>query len=122
MNNKALELEKRTSDFGASTIVFCKSFKPSPVVAPLISQLVRSSTSIGANYIEANSASSKKDFKNKVHIAKKEAEESKHWLKMLIKAQEGDKARISDLYTECNELTLIFGKILSTMRNSEINQ
>jgi len=50
---------------------------------PLISQLVRSSTSVGANYCEANGASSKKDFKNKIHICKKEVQESKHWLHMI---------------------------------------
>jgi len=53
---------------------------------PLISQIVRSATSIGANYHEANGASSGKDFKNKIYICKKEAKETKYWLQIIAEA------------------------------------
>jgi four helix bundle protein len=67
--------------------------------------------------MEANAASSKKDFKNKIHICKKEAQESKHWFHMISIAcpENSDNARI--LWKECQELTLIFGKIVSSLKN-----
>ena len=64
-------LEDRTAKFGENIIDFCKFLKMTTISKPIISQLVRSATSIGANYMEANAASSKKDFKNKIYICKK---------------------------------------------------
>jgi len=110
-------LEKRTSKFGEDVIKFCRKIEQDTITKPLISQLVRSATSVGANYMEANGASSKKDFKNKIHICKKEVQESKHWLHMISIAspKDADEARI--LWREAQELTLIFGKIISTLKN-----
>lgn len=79
------DLEERTAKFGEGVIGFCKGVKQDAVSKPIISQIIRSATSIGANYMEANSAASKKDFKNKIFICKKEAQETKHWLRMLAK-------------------------------------
>jgi four helix bundle protein len=109
-------LEKRTSKFGEGVIKFCRKIEQDTITKPLISQLIRSATSVGANYMEANGASSKKDFKNKIHICKKEAQESKHWLHMISIAspKNADDARI--LWREAQELTLIFGKIISTLK------
>ena len=78
---------------------------------PLISQLVRSATSVGANYMEANQASSRKDFKNKIRISQKEANESKHWLRMIAVAMPEKKDECLKLWKESHELTLIFAKI-----------
>jgi four helix bundle protein len=72
------DLEERTAKFGGEIIRFCKTLKQDSINKPIINQIVRSATSIGANYMEANAASSKKDFKNKIHICKKEAQETKH--------------------------------------------
>jgi len=110
-------LEGRTSKFGGDVIIFCRQIEQDIVTRPLISQLIRSATSVGANYMEANGASSKKDFKNKIHICKKEVQESKHWLHMISIAspKDADEARI--LWKEAQELTLIFGKIISTLKN-----
>ena len=83
LNNSKYDLEERTAKFGESIIYFCRSIKEDTVNRPLISQLVRSGTSIGANYMEANGASSRKDFKNKIFICKKETQETKHWLRMI---------------------------------------
>ena len=109
-------LEERTAKFGTDIILFCRKVSQDTITRPLISQLVRSATSVGANYMEANGASSKKDFKNKIHICKKEAQESKHWLHMMSVAspKNTDQARI--LWKESQELTLIFGKIISTLK------
>jgi four helix bundle protein len=118
---KNYNLEERTAEFGESIIKFCKTVKQDSISNPIINQLVRSATSIGANYMEANGASSKKDFKNKIHICKKEAQETKHWLRMLAYCFPDSKEDIRLLWREAQELTLIFGKIVGTLnRNSEI--
>ena len=62
------DLEERTAKFGECIIVFCKSVRENSITRPLINQLVRSATSVEANYMEANAASSKKDFRNKIFI------------------------------------------------------
>ena len=69
-NKKNYDLEERTAKFGENIIVLCKGVKQDSISKPIINQLVRSATSIGANYMEANGASSKKDFRNKIHICK----------------------------------------------------
>ncbi|KKR12048.1 MAG: hypothetical protein UT41_C0004G0015 [Candidatus Wolfebacteria bacterium GW2011_GWC2_39_22] len=76
-------LEERTAIYGENIIAFCKSVKQDTITKPIVSQLIRSGTSIGANYCEANNASSKKDFRNKIFICKKEAQETKYWLRMI---------------------------------------
>ena len=78
---------------------------------PLISQIIRSSTSIGANYMEANQASSKKDFNNKIRICQKESNETKHWLRMIASASPEYKEKCRQFWQEAHELTLIFSKI-----------
>lgn len=70
---------------------------------------------MGANYMEANCASFKKDFRNKIFICKKETQETKHWLRMMAKAAPGKKEEIRTLWKECHELNLIFQKITSSM-------
>ena len=77
------DLEERTAQFGEQVITFVKGLNRDVVSTPIISQLIRSATSVGANYMEANGASSPKDFTNKIFICKKEAQETKHWLRML---------------------------------------
>jgi four helix bundle protein len=111
------DLEERTAKFGEEVIEFCKSIKQDAITRPIISQLIRSGTSIGANYMEANAASSKKDFKNKIFICKKEAQETKHWLRMIAKCAPERREEIRELWEETQELTLIFGKIVSKLKN-----
>jgi len=115
LSNK-FPLEERTAKFGESIIEFCRSVKLDVISGPLINQLVRSGTSIGANYMEANAASSRKDFANKIFICKKEAQETKHWLRMLAKCLPDRKEELRKLWSEVQELTLIFQKITSTLR------
>jgi|WetSurMetagenome_2_1015567.scaffolds.fasta_scaffold116841_2 four helix bundle protein len=109
-------LEERTIKFGGNIIGFCRSLKQDMTTKPIINQLIRSGTSIGANYCEANNASSRKDFRNKIFICKKEAQETKYWLRIssdcFDKIQK-EKARI--LWKECQELTMIFQKIVNTI-------
>lgn len=110
------DLEERTARFGEAIIKFCLSHKHDTVTKPIINQLVRSATSIGANYMEANGASSKKDFTNKIFICKKEAQETKHWLRMIAACLPEQKEVIRKFWKEAQELTLIFNKISSSAR------
>ena len=82
-SGKVFDLEERTALFGETAIKLAKGLRRDPVNTPLISQLVRSSTSVGANYMEAGAAQSGKDFDHKIGICKKEARETMHWLRML---------------------------------------
>lgn len=109
--NSKYDLEERTAEFGERIIVFCKKINKNSITFSLIDQLIRSGTSIGANYSEANGASSRKDFKNKIFICKKEAMETKYWLRMLAKAEDNLKEECRELWKEAHELTLIFSKI-----------
>lgn len=78
VNSKIYDLEERTAVFGENVIRFAKKIPQNPITNPLITQLVKSGTSIGANYCEADDAESKQDFKHKIGICKKEARETKH--------------------------------------------
>lgn len=109
-------LEDRTIKFSEEIIKFVKRLKKDIINIPLISQLVRSATSIGANYCEANGASSKKDFKNKIYICKKEAKETKYWLQIIARANGDYKEECRKLWKEAQELTLIFSKITITLK------
>ncbi|MEA2006749.1 MAG: four helix bundle protein [Patescibacteria group bacterium] len=115
---KEYDLEERTTFFSEKIIVFCGGIKRSTITNPLISQLVRAATSIGANYCEANGASSKKDFKNKIHICKKEAQETKYWLRVISTADPKKKDEARELWREAQELLMIFGKIAHSCKGS----
>lgn len=80
------DLEERTAEFGEAVIDFAKTLPRNAVTLPLISQLVRAGTSVGANYMEADATSTKKDFKHKMTICRKEAKETRHWLRMIARA------------------------------------
>jgi len=111
------DLEERTAKFGGNIILFCRKIPQDTITRPLISQLIRSATSVGANYMEANGASSRKDFRNKIYICKKEAQESKYWLHIISIAAPDLKEDARILWKENQELTLIFGKIISSLKN-----
>ena len=106
------DLEERTAKFGEDIIEFAKTLPINPISRPLISQLIRSATSIGANYVEADGAESKKDFKHKIAICKKESKETKHWLRMISKANPDKKEECRKLWQEAQELVLIFSSII----------
>ncbi len=108
------DLEERTTRFSEEGIDFAKMIKKNAITLPLITQFVRSATSIGANYTEAINASSKKDFRNKICICKKEAQETRYWLGLLKKAEGiNEQARIK-LLEEIRQFILIFQKIISS--------
>lgn len=111
-NPKKYDLEDRTALFGESVITFLKSLSETTISRPLITQLVRSATSVGANYMEADGAESKKDFYHKIGICKKESKETMHWFRMLAVALPETKDKCRELWKEAHELTLIFSTIV----------
>jgi len=113
INNKTkFDLEERTAKFGEEVLNFCKLIYLNTFNESLIKQLIRSSTSIGANYMEANGSDSRRDFKNKISICKKEAKETTHWLRMLSVVLPNKKDRLRILWKEAQELVLIFSAIV----------
>jgi len=118
-NAKIYDLEERTAKFGENMIEFTKLLEKNPINNPLVSQVIRSATSIGANYMEADCADSKKDFKYKISLCKKEAKETCHWLRMIAKAGLTHVNKCRELWKEAHELTLIFSKIIISSNNKD---
>ena len=111
-NTKQYDLEERTLKFAKEVIKFVKSLPKTIANVEIIKQLVRASGSVGANYIEANEALSKKDFIMRVKICRKEAKESRYWLKLIeVNGEDAEKQR-QLLIQEATELMKIFGAIL----------
>jgi four helix bundle protein len=105
------DLDERTAIFGERIIEFALALRETAVTRPLISQIVRSGTSVGANYIEADDAVSRKEFVLKIGTCRKESRETKHWLRMIVKAVPDQRDSAEPLWREANELHLIFSKI-----------
>jgi len=110
------DLEERTARLGESVIALARSLKCDAVNEPLISQVVRSATSVGANYAEANGTQTRKDFKHRIGICLRECKETQHWLRMLAQANETSRQQCRSLWQEAHELTLIFGAIVRSMK------
>jgi len=110
---KKYDLIERTSKFGEDIIRVTQQLPNNPINNPLISQLVRSSTSIGANYMEADCAESKKDFKHKIGICKKESKETTHWLRMIAAGNPKFRDICRKYWKEAHEFVLIFSSILN---------
>ncbi len=114
------DLEERAARLGENIIKFCKTIKLDEFNRPLINQIIRSATGVGANYMEANGAASKKDFINKIYICKKETQETKHWLRMLSATNQERKEELRVFWLESQELTMIFQKIIATTKKRMI--
>ena len=115
--NQKYNLRERTEKFGRNIINFAKTIPENSITKSLISQLVRAGTSVGANYCEADDASTKKDFFYKIGICRREAKESKHWLLMIVEAAPSLKSNASLLSSEAQELNLIFSAIINRRKN-----
>lgn len=110
-DKSSYDLEERTAKFGETLIQFCRAVPEDSVTRPLITQVVRSGTSVGANYCEADDAVSRKEFMNKIGTCKKEAKETKFWIRMLVKAVPTLRPKAIPLWQEAKELLLIFAAI-----------
>lgn len=102
------ELEQRTKKFAMNIIKYVSSLPKGTVPNALGAQLIRSGTSIGANYREANRAESRKDFIHKIGIIEKEASETQYWLDLMIESGIGNNNDCKSLLGEAAELLAIF--------------
>lgn len=114
--NDKYDLEERTARFGEDIIGFAISLRKNDVNRILINQAIRSGTSVGANYCEADGAESKKDFQHKIGICKKESKETMHWLRMIAKANPDRTKECRKLWRESHELALIFSAIIRSKK------
>ncbi len=108
-------LGDRLFKFAVDTVKFLGTFKNSPEEKIVRYQLAKSSTSSGANYEEAQSASSKPDFANKMKISLREMRESNYWLKISKAVKFGNQEECDRLYNESTELRNILGSICSKL-------
>ncbi len=116
MANIYRSIEERTAVFGARVVRFAKSVRLTPVTQPLIKQIVRSGTSIGANYCKANDAETKKVFRQRIATCRKEAKETRHWIQMIVAADASTKVEARGPWQEARELNLIFSAIFRNSR------
>lgn len=110
-NSKQYDLEERTYTFAKNVIEFVNKLTMNVANLEIIKQLVRSSGSVGANYIEANESLSKKDFLMRIKISRKEAKESRYWLR-LVSCKEDMTNERDRLIQESTEWMRIFGSIV----------
>jgi len=108
---RVYDLEERTARFGEPIVEFAKTIPENPVINRIITQLVGAGTSIGPNYVEADDAVSKKEFLKNIGTCRKEARETKHFLRMAVRAVPELKPQARMLWLEAKELHLIFSKI-----------
>ena len=113
MNEKTLQLLDRTFYFGVNTLKFLKNLPDDQIYRVVKLQVARSSGSIGANYEEAQGASSKKDFNHRINISYREARESVYWLRILRELYDEaiHKESFDKYIQEANELKKIFASI-----------
>lgn len=116
---KQYDLEERTLEYSKQIVRFAKLIPRNVITLPLINQFIRAGTSPGANYREANGASSKNDFTCKISHCKKELKETHYWIEVILEAEPELTDRSSLLIIETEELIRIFSKIYFTSRNND---
>lgn len=116
-NSKHYDLEDRTLEYGKRIVRMCKNLPSLHINSNLINQVLRSGTSVGANYREANETETKKDFQFRMRICRKEAKETVYWLKLIIEANKNLQNRIEPLLQETEELVKIFASIIQKTKS-----
>ena len=117
-NEDGFNLEDRTAVFGERIIAFAKRVPINPVNSPLISQLVRAGTSIGANLAEASAGQTKPDFIAKTCVSLKEAREARYWLLLIIATRGALQPAAQPLLEEARELVKILTTIVKNARSN----
>ena len=105
------DLEERTAQFGENVIALLKGVPETKITGRIIDQLMASAGSVGANYAEADDGVTRKDFRHKIGLCRKESRESKHWLRLLAAAHPPSRDAARVLWREAKELNLIFSHI-----------
>jgi len=112
------DLEWRLVKFSKNILHVIRKIAITQINSNIVNQVLRSATSIWANYHEANWASSKRDFRNKIYICRKEAQETYYRLDLLLDIEEIYNKELSILLKESKELVLIFNKISSSLKDT----
>lgn len=107
-----IDLLERTFKFGIRTVKLCRTLPNTQEYFLIKNQLIRSATSIGANYEESQAASSRADFRNKVRISLREARECHYWLRFIKCLDNSKSAELDELLKEASELKSILGSIV----------
>jgi len=118
-SNRVYDLASRTQCFGSAVVTYARGVPLTPVTRSLISQLVRAGTSVGANYCEADGAESRRDFRHRIAICRREAKETCYWLEMLATALPGVRDGAAELKQEARELSLIFSASMRTLSDPD---
>jgi len=114
MDGKKYDLEERTYQFAKDVALFCKKLPKNSINFKYIDQIIRASGSVGANYIEANEALSRKDFIMRIKICRKESKESVYWLRLILDTNSNDFEKEGlGLKNEATELKRIFSTIIT---------
>ena len=116
MLDKHLELRERKKRFALRVLKLCDSLPKSEAARAISRQLLRSGTSVAANYRATSRARSRAEFVAKMGVVVEEADESVFWLELLVESGMIAKTRLSDLLTEANELVSIFVASQKTAR------
>ena len=114
---KDSELRKRSKNFALSIISMCDTVDTRKGRGVLVNQIIRSATSIGANICEANYASSKADFINKLHIALKECAEAEYWIDLMAGCNAISEETSQVLLQECGIVHRMLSKSITTAKN-----
>jgi four helix bundle protein len=117
--DRKFDLEERSAKFGEAVIRFAMTLPRNAVSAPLISQLVKSATSIGSNYCEADEAGSRKEFKYRISVCCRESRETKYWFRMNAAAAPALVDAARTLWKEADELNRIFAAIQRNTNNDK---
>lgn len=115
-NDLKIEMKKKIYSWTIELVNFVDELSKTMSVKIIAHQLMRSGTSIGANYIEAQAASSRKDFTNFIHHSLKSANESKFWLALLRDTNKSDKGKTEALLGKLEEICKILGASLLTLK------
>lgn len=110
------DLEERLLKFSKQLLRCIRNTRIEYSNKNIIDQVIRSGTSIGANYNEANWANGKKDFSNKIHICKKEAKETVYWLELLAEMWKPPTEELQKVVKEAREIMCIFNKIAQKVK------
>lgn len=110
------EMKKRTKQFALRIIRLASALPDNPVGRAIANQIIRSGTSVGANYRAAWRARSPRDFSNKIGVVLEETDESAYWLELIIESKLLAENRVRDLLQETNELTAIFAATHKTTK------
>jgi four helix bundle protein len=117
---RVYDLKERTARFGEAIIDFAKAIPQNPVTNCLVTQLVAAGTSVGANYVEADDSVSKKDFLKSIGTCRKEARETKHFLRMIVRAM--PELRGSDTLARSERIEPNLLENLEQVKNTSVMQ